>query len=83
MADLARTRRLSKRSQSGFALLVVIWGLGIIALLIVSFMKTSRWDLQVASNVAGSAAASLLAKSAINLGLLDLGSGARAHAEMA
>ncbi len=57
---------------NGFALPLVIWGLGIIALLIVSFMTTARWRAQAAYNIYGAAKADLLAESAINIALLQL-----------
>jgi general secretion pathway protein K len=58
--------------RNGFALPLVIWGLGIIALLIVSFMTTARWRVQAAYNIYGAAKADLLADSAVNIGLLRL-----------
>lgn len=63
-ADGARNR--------GFALVVVIWGLGVISLLIVSFMTTARWHLQAAYNVAGAAKAASLAEAAANIGVLKI-----------
>lgn len=68
-----RTRGgVTKDTKNGFALVVVIWGIGIIALLITSFMTTARWRLQAASNISGAAAAALLAEAATNIGLFDL-----------
>ena len=58
--------------RNGFALPLVIWGLGIIALLIVSFMTTARWRAQAAYNIYGAAKADLLADSAVNIALLQL-----------
>lgn len=59
----ARSRRESKR---GFALVTVIWGVALIALLIVSYMSTARLRLQMAFNLAGAAQADLLAEAALN-----------------
>lgn len=62
-----------KRTQpSGFALLVVIWGLGVISLLVVSFMTTGRLRLQAANNVAGAARASAIVEGATNLAIMRL-----------
>lgn len=58
--------------NAGYALVVVIWGLGIIALMIVSFMTTARLRLQAANNIAGAAQADEIAEAAINLAILSL-----------
>lgn len=67
---LRRTRRPLRRR--GFALLVVIWGIGVITLLMVSFMTTARSRLQAAFNGAGATGAQLLADGALNLAILGL-----------
>jgi general secretion pathway protein K len=59
-------------SRRGFALLVVIWGVGVITLLIVSFMTTARARLQAAFNAAGATETQLLADGAINLAIVNL-----------
>jgi general secretion pathway protein K len=50
----------------------VIWGLGIISLLIVTFMTTARWRFQAAYNVAGAAAAASLAEAAVDIGVFRI-----------
>jgi general secretion pathway protein K len=67
-----RMRQGDRTTKNGFALVVVIWGLGIIALLIISFMTTARLRLQSAFNIAGTAQATLLADAAINIAILGL-----------
>ncbi|WP_162009699.1 general secretion pathway protein GspK [Methylocystis heyeri] len=80
-----KTRPDSRRSRSrvlrrgtragrgaGYALVVVIWGLGIISLMIVSFMTTARMRLQAANNIAGATQADEIAQAAINLAILSL-----------
>lgn len=58
--------------RRGFALLVVIWGVGVITLLIVSFMTTARARLQAAFNAAGVTETQLLADGAVNLAIVTL-----------
>lgn len=65
-------RKALSRVRRGFALLVVIWGIGVITLLIVSFMTTARSRLQAAFNGAGATGAQLLADGALNLAILGL-----------
>ena len=67
-----RIRKQARRAKNGFALIVVIWGLGIITLLIFTFMTTARWQLQSAFNIAGATKASLLADAAINISIVNL-----------
>lgn len=64
----------SKGAKNGFALIIVIWGIGVIALLIISFMTTARSRVQAASNISGAAMAASLAEAAINISLLKLSS---------
>jgi general secretion pathway protein K len=66
--------RMTKR-RGGFALLVVIWGLGAITLLVVSFSTTSRLRLQTAFNIAGAARAQSIAAAAADLAVLSLAEG--------
>ncbi len=63
-------RLLQKRA--GFALLAVIWGTGIISLLVVSFMTTGRLRLQTAHNLASATQAGYIAEAVVNLSLLSL-----------
>lgn len=65
----AMTRRAGGK---GFALVTVVWGLGLIALMIVSFMTTARSRLQTAFNIAGAARANLIADAAIGETILAL-----------
>ncbi len=72
-ARIRGSRRASRRVRSGgYALVVVIWGLGVITLLIVSFMTTARLRLQAANNVTGAAQADQIAEAAINIEILSL-----------
>jgi general secretion pathway protein K len=59
-------------SRKGFALLIVIWGLGAIALLVLSLLTTGRLRLQTAFNLAGAAQAQSIAEAAANLAILSL-----------
>ena len=63
--------RASKR-RAGYALVIVIWGLGIIALLVVSFMTAAKLRVQSAFNIAGGAQARLIAQGAVNKAMLTL-----------
>lgn len=73
---MTRTRRPAPvrwlRKKSGFALLAVIWGTGVIALLVVSFMSTGRLRLQTAHNIASATRASYIAEGVINLTAISL-----------
>lgn len=60
------------RRRDGFALLAVIWGLGVISLLITSFMSNGRLRLQTAFNIASAAQANLIADGAIGAAVLSL-----------
>lgn len=68
----SRLPRQNWRKRSGFALVTVIWGVGLISLLITSFMTTGRLRLQAAHNIAGSTRATLLAEGGINVAILAL-----------
>ena len=61
-----------RSGRKGFALVVVIWGIGVISLLAISFMSTARMRLQESFNVTGAVKASLIAEAAINLTILSL-----------
>lgn len=63
--------RASKK-RAGFALLAVVWGTGLIAILVVAFMTNGRLRLQTAHNVASATQAGYIAESAINLATLTL-----------
>ncbi len=66
-----RQTRVAKK-RAGFALLAVIWGTGLIAMLVVAFMTNGRLRLQTAQNVARAMSASYVAESAINLASISL-----------
>jgi general secretion pathway protein K len=57
-------------NQDGFALVAVIWSLGLITLLGMAVMVGARYRTRVASNYASVVAAETAAESAINLGIL-------------
>jgi general secretion pathway protein K len=59
-------------ARAGFALLTVIWGTGLIAMLVVSFMTTGRLRLQTAHNIAAATEAGYIAEGAVNLAILEL-----------
>ncbi len=71
MAGPGRNSRRAS-SRKGFALLVVIWGLGAISLLVLSFLTTGRLRLQTAFNLAGAARGQSIAEAAANLAILTL-----------
>ena len=56
-------------NRDGFALVAVIWGLGLITLLGMAVMVGARYRTRVASNYASVAATEVAAESAINLGI--------------
>lgn len=58
--------------QSGFALLLVIWGIGLIALIASSLTVVERYRLQAAANLVNNGEAEALAEAAIGLGRLFL-----------
>lgn len=67
--------RLPHRAQSkrdGFALVAVIWSLGLITLLGMAVMVGARYRTRVSSNYVSVVAAGTAAESAINLGLLTV-----------
>lgn len=66
-------RRGSKRD--GFALVAVIWSLGLITLLATAVMVGARYRVRVSSNYTSVAVAEAAAESAINLGLVAALSG--------
>lgn len=64
-------RKIAKGNR-GFALVTVVWGIGIISLLIITFMTTARWRIQAAVNISGATAAASLAEAAANVGIFRL-----------
>lgn len=71
-ATCANASPSDRRRREGFALVTVIWGLSLIAVLIVSFMSGARLRLQAAYNMAGAAKAELIARAAIDNEMLSL-----------
>ncbi len=61
-----------RAGEKGFALVTVIWGLGLIALLIVSFITSARLRLQTAFNIASAAQAGFIADAALGETILSL-----------
>ena len=62
----------TRRGEKGFALVTVIWGLGLMTLLILSYLSTARLRLQTAFNLAGATRADLIADAAIGESALSL-----------
>lgn len=71
-ADRPGPTARKRNDKTGFALVIVIWGLGVITLLIVAFMTTARLRLQAAFNIAGATQARLVADGAANAAILSL-----------
>lgn len=59
-------------SEAGYALLLVIWAIGIISLLSLSFLGSVRYRVMAAANMLESARAEALSEAAVNLAKLDL-----------
>jgi general secretion pathway protein K len=59
-------------NEDGYALLLVIWAIGIISLLALSFMGSVRYRVMVAANILESARAEALSEAGVNLAKLDL-----------
>jgi general secretion pathway protein K len=59
----------SRTSQSGFALVAVIWTLGLITLLGMAVIVGARYRTKTSSNYASVAAAEMAAESAVNLAI--------------
>jgi general secretion pathway protein K len=66
----------AKSSQRGFALVVVLWNLGLLALLFVGMATAGRTGADVATNLRGNAEAQAAADGAIHLTIFRLLSGA-------
>lgn len=72
MTPVGRFASARRKRRAGFALLAVIWGTGLIAMMVVAFMTSGRLRLQTAHNIASATEASFIAESAINLATLTL-----------
>jgi hypothetical protein len=59
-------------SEAGYALLLVIWAIGIISLLALSFLGSVRYRVMAAANILESARAEALSEAGVNLAKLDL-----------
>ena len=57
--------------RSGFALVVVIWAVGLTAFLNLNFTSAARLHVQVAINLVGEAIAEELADGAMRIAILD------------
>ena len=66
----ARLVRSTKHPESGFALIVVIWAVGVIALLVLSFAVDARLRTEAAINLAGSAEAEELANAGVAIAIV-------------
>jgi general secretion pathway protein K len=64
--------------NQGFALVLVIWGLGLIGLIALTVITAERFRIQAAANVIENAKAEALAEAGINLIRLELASAATA-----
>jgi general secretion pathway protein K len=60
------------RDQRGFALVLVIWAIGIISLLALSFIGSARYRIRAAANVVGGIQAEALAEAGVNIAKLAL-----------
>jgi general secretion pathway protein K len=58
-------------SRRGFALVVVIWGIGLIGVLVMAFMSAARWRALSGANIAAAAQADALADGALALAVLE------------
>ena len=74
-------QQLSRRSDRGFALVIVIWGLGLLTLICLTVVTTSRWRLSATRNIVGAAQAAHLAEAATNKVILSILSGDNAKLE--
>lgn len=74
MSDRRRARKSARRLEKrrGFALLVVIFGLGVVILLTTSFMGTARLRLRGAADNSAATKARLIAEGAVNLAIVGL-----------
>ncbi|KAF2992317.1 type II secretion system protein GspK [Methylocystis sp. MJC1] len=72
MTPIGRSASARRKRRAGFALLAVIWGTGLIAMMVVAFMTSGRLRLQTAHNIAGATGANFIAESAVNLATLTL-----------
>ena len=70
--DVVAGGRAQDRRRMGFALLVVVWGLGLVSLLVASFASSSRLRLRNAFDFAGAVRAKLIVDGAVDVAILTL-----------
>lgn len=78
---LARSGRAGRGGERGFALLIVLWGVVLLALLATGITAAGRTDVQLAANLRGEAEAEMAADGGVSEGvfhLLDAGRAWRA-----
>ncbi|MEQ1611987.1 MAG: hypothetical protein ABL904_04485 [Hyphomicrobiaceae bacterium] len=80
---IAKSGSAVDQDEAGFALLVVIWFSGLLALLALSFASSARVHVKLAANAVANADAELLADGGIQIGFLHLiaSHGKREHPE--
>jgi general secretion pathway protein K len=66
------TRRRRNDRRRGFAVVLVIWAIGIISLLALSYVASARFRVRAAANIAGSVEAEALAEAGVNIAKLRL-----------
>ena len=64
--------RIDKRSDDGFALLIVLWAMVLLTLLVTQLTAAGRTELQLAANLRGAAAAEAAADGAIHAAVFHL-----------
>jgi general secretion pathway protein K len=67
MPGRATDPTLPRRADRGFSLVVVIWGLGLLTLISLTVVTTSRWRAMATGRLVGGAQASHLAEAVTNL----------------
>lgn len=65
-------RKPRRLRRDGFALVLTIWAVGLLALLIQTFLTSARFRLHVGANIAAATRAEALADAGVALALLDL-----------
>ncbi len=71
-----RLRQTNLSAERGFVLVAVIWGVGLIALLDMTFLVSAHMSTQLATNLRSAAEADYMAEAAVNIGILHLLNGA-------
>ena len=68
-----------KHRDEGFALVTVLWGLALVALLATAFITAARWRVRASANILASSQAELLAEAGVNIAILHLLSAENGH----